>query len=132
MRPILVASLAFLLAGCSGGGGPTDPPGGGNPQPNPAPPTTPAPGANERIVQVQASSFSPANLTVPPGTTVIWVNAGGAGHTVTPQGHNAWQRVETTATAGEVLRVTFGNAGTYNYICEPHAATGMVGSVVVQ
>lgn len=80
-------------------------------------------------VQMTSSSFSPAAVTVKAGSTVIWVNQQAILHTITPEGHSQWERVETSAT-GEVLRVTLDTPGEYEYHCEVHA--GMSGEITVQ
>jgi plastocyanin len=82
-------------------------------------------------VQISGTSFSPANLTVAPGRTVVWVYVSGGPHTVTPDGHTQWQSVSANS-PGEVLRVTFNTAGTFDYYCEPHRSLGMTGEIVVQ
>jgi plastocyanin len=91
----------------------------------PAGPTT----ITTETVNMGASSFQPATVTVKAGSTIRWVNGSAILHTITPDGHTAWNRVETSAT-GEVLRVTLNNAGEYEYHCEIHA--GMNGEIVVQ
>jgi plastocyanin len=83
---------------------------------------------NPNTVTIAGTSFSPSTLTVAAGTTVTW-NAQNTGHTITPQGHTQWSRVDVSST-GTVLEVTFATPGTYNYFCEPHS--GMTGRIVVQ
>lgn len=82
-------------------------------------------------VRIVGTSFSPSSLTIAPGRTVVWVNTGSGGHTVTPDGHSEWNRA-TTNSEGEVLRVTFGSEGTFPYYCEPHRSIGMTGEIRVQ
>jgi plastocyanin len=59
------------------------------------------------------------------------MNTQAIGHTITPSGHTAWERVQSAA-QGEMLRITLNTAGTYNYFCEPHVSAGMTGTIVVQ
>jgi plastocyanin len=95
--------------------------------------------------------FDPANLTVKAGDAVKFIMVSGGPHNV------SFQNV-TDATAAaqldanmpgakigpmaspmvmqpnEAYTISFGNipAGTYNYICTPHAAMNMKGSITVQ
>lgn len=87
-------------------------------------------------VQVMDGQFSPKDLTIESGDTVIWTNIG------TVNAHN----VNGTQTTFPANPKSFGNgvgmnwtykqvfeiAGTYNYQCDPHAAFGMVGTVTVK
>lgn len=82
-------------------------------------------------VRLSGTSFEPSNLTIKAGRTVVWVNTQSIAHTVTPDGHTAWQRTETSA-PGEVLRVTMNSTGSFDYYCEPHRSQGMTGRIVVE
>lgn len=87
-----------------------------------------------QIVEVFARddlTFSQADLTIAPGTTVRWVNQGQMLHTVTPDGHDEWQEA-TLASNGETFTHTFETEGTFEYYCQPHLAQGMVGTITVQ
>lgn len=85
------------------------------------------------VVELTGSNtFSPSSLTIQTGSTVRWVNVTNTFHTVTPDGHSEWERVETDTAAETVLTVTFDTAGTFEYFCEPHQSVGMVGEIVVQ
>jgi len=75
------------------------------------------------------TSFSPNQVTISPGDTVIWVWAGG-GHDVTFSTSGAPANCNNMS-AGVCIRV-FPTAGTFNYFCQPHVGLGMVGSVTVQ
>lgn len=88
------------------------------------------PGAvTTETVNLNAASFSPSSVTVKAGSTIRWVNTQAILHTITPDGHTQWNRVETSAT-GEVMRVTINTPGEYDYHCEIHA--GMNGEIVVR
>jgi plastocyanin len=104
-------ALAGFLSACGGGSdsttGPTN--GQGN------------------TVTVGNNFFSPADLSVAPGTTVTWTWAAGAvEHNVTFEdgAHSA------TQSSGSFPR-TFSAAGTFPYHCTIHGATAMHGSVTV-
>ncbi len=76
--------------------------------------------------------FSPADLTVEPGTTVAFNWAAG-GHTVTvdSQPDDAdWSGVDSTQTEGHTLTHTFDIEGTYEYHCRPHQSQ-MQGTITV-
>lgn len=90
--------------------------------------------SDDEVIEVRLLSdlrFSPADITIEPGTTVRWINTSNVFHTVTPQGHNEWERF-TTFNAGETFEHTFEALGSFPYFCEPHVSLGMVGSVTVE
>jgi plastocyanin len=74
-------------------------------------------------------TFNPADVTIDAGQTVVWRNAVGLLHTITPQGHSEWNE-GTVTNAGDEFRHTFQAAGTFPYECTLHA--GMTGVVRVQ
>lgn len=76
-------------------------------------------------------TFSPAEISISPGTTVRWVNESQESHTVTPDGHDEWSSASLTQ-EGQTFTHTFDEAGDFDYYCEPHLALGMTGRVVVQ
>ncbi len=107
----MLLGLSLPAAGCGGGSdGPTDPgTDGGN------------------TVTVSNNSYSPAGLSVTPGTTVTWQWAPAAvEHNVTfddgPQ--------SPTQSSGTFPR-TFASAGSFPYHCTIHGATVMSGTITV-
>jgi uncharacterized surface protein with fasciclin (FAS1) repeats len=95
------------------------------------------------VVVAAGLAFSPANLVVDQGTTVVWVNNSGT-HDVNGVSSTTgmpWNNPETfstpvvTGAAGGVCMGThtFDVPGLYNYDCSvgSHAAAGMVGTVLV-
>jgi plastocyanin len=95
------------------------------------------PGGDD-VVEIRltaANRFSPADITVDPGTTVRWINDANMLHTVTPDNPNqpgVWAAAQR-GTPGTVLTHTFTVAGqSYPYHCDPHLADGMVGIVRVR
>lgn len=84
------------------------------------------------LVTANASSFSPAQVSVNVGQTVRWVSAGGS-HTVTPDDASqpgVW--LSTPLGPGAAFEHTFALDGSYPYHCIPHQAAGMTGTVTVQ
>ena len=122
----VVAAFLFASAACSGdSGNPVDPDGNGGGGGGGGGGTSPA-----DTIYLNPLTFEQSNLTVAPGREVVFVNRNPIFHTVTPDGHSAWTRTETSS-AGIVLRVTITTPGTYNYFCEPHRST-MTGSLTVR
>src|SRR5260370_8008046 len=81
---MLVLSALVLLAACGGGSTGT---GSGTPATTPA--TTPTQANNAPVVMITTDSsgtftFSPATITIKPGTTVTWKNGTTIAHPVTP------------------------------------------------
>jgi plastocyanin len=77
-------------------------------------------------VYIKDFYFSPAKITVEPGTTVTWVNKGRHPHTVTSFDG---QFDSGTLWPGESYKVTFKGHGTIGYYCAIHPS--MTGSVSV-
>jgi plastocyanin len=105
-------ALLFLLASCGSDS-----------------PTGPQSGTIE--VELRDTSFSPGQVTITPGSTIRWVNQGNIVHTVTPDGHDEWERA-TFSSDGDTFSHTFTEEGVYAYYCEPHRGVGMVGTIRVE
>ncbi len=87
-------------------------------------------GGQNVTVMMQDNYFSPANITVPVGTTVTWVQSGNNPHTTTSY-DGLWDSGILPGGSGQSFSFTFNQPGTYTYFCRPHEAQGMVGSVTV-
>lgn len=72
-------------------------------------------------------AFSPAAITIPKGSQVVWVNGSDASHTVTSSGGFA-----SSGLIGQrqSFSATFPNAGTFAYHCTVHPY--MMGTVIVK
>lgn len=128
-------ALGTLLAGCGGGDGDGD--GGG--------------GGDDNTIEVGPGgslTFEPDELTVSTGTTVTWtfesashnvsawpdmhekvsIPDGAEGFGTMPEDGDAF----ATVAEGETFQHTFETAGSYTYVCVPHASANMVGTVVVE
>jgi plastocyanin len=83
------------------------------------------------IIEITGSQFEPAELTIAPGTIVLWNNISGLPHTVTSdQALFDSGRLEN----GENFEFVFREAGAYTYYCQFHggpARQGMSGVIVV-
>ena len=112
MRAIVILASLLAAAGCGGGGADT------TAEPNPAPP------GNSSTVTVGNNFFSPASLSVAPGTTVTWRwTADASTHNVTFD-----DNVKSDDQSSGTYTRTFSAAGMYPYHCTIH---GMQGSVTV-
>jgi plastocyanin len=82
------------------------------------------------VVVAEALRFQPQTLTVPVGTTVVWMNADAFEHTVTADDGSFDSGLFGT---GGTFAWTFSAPGTYGYYCVPHGApgAGMHGTIVV-
>ncbi|WP_135303931.1 plastocyanin/azurin family copper-binding protein [Haloarcula amylovorans] len=95
--------------------------------------------------------FDPDERTIAPGTTVVWENVGGVGHSVTAYEDEIPAEAEFFASGGseseeaargaypqqgdvaggETYEHTFDVEGEYGYFCIPHETVGMVASLTV-
>jgi plastocyanin len=76
-------------------------------------------------VNMDQSSFLPAQITITAGTTVKWDNGSSIRHTVTREG-----LFDEVLEPGESFSHTFNNTGSFPYACTLHP--GMEGLVTVQ
>ncbi|MFC7226239.1 plastocyanin/azurin family copper-binding protein [Salinirubellus salinus] len=137
-RAIALAGV-MALAGCTSGGNGN---GGGDDGPTPSDePTATATdsggsNADHTVVVGPAGSlvFDPAELAVAPGDTVQFSWESNF-HTVTvesaPSASDWTGTGEETQDAGYTHTHTFEVTGTYDYYCNPHRGSGMVGSITV-
>lgn len=133
-----VAGLSLAgLAGCSGDGG-------GDATGTDAP----ADGVDEiRVAPDNSLRFSPDSIAVTTGTTVTWhfdapthnvsCNPDHSSMASLPDGADPFASYDgddqfATNDEGETFEHTFDVAGTYEYVCVPHAGSGMVGTVEVE
>ncbi|SEV96456.1 plastocyanin/azurin family copper-binding protein [Halobacterium jilantaiense] len=146
------AVAATMLAGCSSGGDGDD---GGDSE---SEETTAGDdggddsgSSGENTVAVSPDgdlNFKPEELTVSVGDTVTW-DFQAPSHNVSawpdmqdkisiPDGAEGFGTMEkggeafATVDEGTTFEHTFETAGEYTYVCTPHAASGMVGTIVVE
>lgn len=91
-----------------------------------APWLTPEPEASPAEISMERFAFSPAELTVEVGTTVVWTNKDPADHTVTAADGSFDSDV---LAPGADYRRLFDAPGTFSYQCDLHP--GMTGQVKV-
>ncbi len=127
-RFALALVVALSCAGCSGGDAPRN-----------------------TVEMTGGQLFDPETLTVPPGTTVTFVNESSESHTVTaydgelPDGAAYFSSggfgseeaardglADALVAEGGSYEVTFDDPGTYEYFCIPHEDQGMIGTIVVE
>jgi halocyanin-like protein len=79
-----------------------------------------------------AFAFDPPAVQIDPGTTVVWEWTGeGGGHNVAGMEGATFNSGSPVAEAGTTFEHTFDSEGVFKYQCDPHAALGMKGVVVV-
>lgn len=74
-------------------------------------------------VTVSNFSFSPQNVSIPAGTTVVWTNNSGFHSTTSDT--NIWNR--TAASAPWTFSLQFNDVGQFPYYCTVHGAPGGLG-----
>lgn len=87
----------------------------------------------KHTVNVSNNIYSPSNLTINTGDTVVWINQQGfhnVNGTKTTYPNNPESFGNSTA-QGWTFSHVFNTAGTYNYQCDPHVSFGMVGKIEV-
>ena len=122
-RVLLVFTLAGALA--CGSNSPTYTPMGGN-----------ACISTATQVCMMSSAFSPANLTIAHGTTVIWKNGDAINHTVANASSSSEVLASGFIAGGGTFSHTFATPGSFAYYCGIHGAdgnppTGMHGTITV-
>jgi plastocyanin len=124
---MIAISFLALVASCGGGGG-------SDVRPEPQLP------GDGLVVDVLVNDyfFDPADLSIPPGTTVVWTLVGDDLHSVTsgdnPTDPEAGLDFDVDLEVpGDSLEVTFDVPGEYPYFCEYHYFShAMVGLIVVE
>jgi plastocyanin len=76
-----------------------------------------SPDAAPNQVKIDNFSFTPATLTVAPGTTVIWTNRDDVPHTVVSDDKTFKSKALDT---DDQFSYTFTKPGTYSYFCSVH------------
>lgn len=93
-----------------------------------------ASGQTSHAVSVTSNVFTPDEITINVGDTVVWTNSQG-NHNVNGNQSTFPDNPESFGNAvgmGWVFSHVFTIPGTYDYQCDPHASFGMVGKVIVE
>jgi plastocyanin len=131
---IFIGSFSLMVAACSEGNR-GEGNGSGTAATNAAPTST-APNAGSNATQGSAEArqiemdddvFNPAQLTIPAGTKVIWINKGKKAHTVV--GNDKLFDSGLVQVGGQ-FSYQFNTPGTYSIRCSPHPK--MIGQITVQ
>ena len=112
--------------------------------PTAIPTTAAAPAATTVVVSLTDQfKFDPAAISIAKGTTIEWKNTGVQPHTVTFDPSKAMKKADVILPSGvepfdsgmvmggKSYTHTFTVAGQYQYVCTPHEAMGMIGTVTV-
>ena len=97
------------------------------PAASPAPVQAQAPAAKTVTVSIKGFKFSPADITINIGDTIVWTNDDSAPHTVESSDGTL---KSDELTNGDTYSHTFAKAGKVSYMCGIHPS--MKGSVTVQ
>ncbi len=118
---LVVPALALLTLGCS----PSDVPSA----PGKAAGTIPEQSATDKEIAIDNFTFNPAEITVPVGTRVTWVNRDDVPHTasstVKPRAFDSG-----TLDTDQKYSFVFKTAGDYQYFCAVHPK--MTGRIIVK
>lgn len=114
------------LAGCSSGGGESNPNGE----------TTDGGGMAETTnISMVDTSFDPVRTAVAKGATITWQNEDSYDHDVTARtitdAGTEWSFESGSIGNGETVEYTFEEAGAYEYLCTIHGVDTMCGVVLV-
>ena len=112
-RLILLPAIVALAVACAGG----------DPQ---ATTSSAPPGPDHYSVVMESFAYTPAELTVPVGATVVWTNRHAANHDVVSTDGSFRSPLFGT---GETYSFTFTEAGEYPYFCSIHPS--MQGKITV-
>lgn len=120
-RLLLVLTSLLVFAACSPA------PAAANPTPAEG-----APAASTVEVALKDFRFSPADITIKAGTTVVWTNQDSTAHTVTSGTRAAPTDLFDSGdvASGDTFSFTFTTPGVYAYHCTPHQ--GMDGTITVE
>lgn len=86
-------------------------------------------GKESVTIRIKESSFDPPTITVPAGTTVIWINEDKLAHRVTSTGKGTVRFDSSSLTPGQSYSAMLSTAGRYDYADNQHSF--MTGTIIV-
>lgn len=87
-------------------------------------------GVKETItIRIKDSSFDPPAVTIPAGTTVVWINEDTLAHRVTATGKGTAQLDSSSLAPGQSYTTTFSQPGRFDYADSQHSF--MTGTIIV-
>lgn len=86
----------------------------------------------DHIITLEGIAFSPNDLTIQVGETVLFDNVGGSHNVDGNDPMNPESFGNSVAPAPWQYTYTFNTPGVYNYHCDPHEGFGMTGVITVQ
>jgi plastocyanin len=87
-----------------------------------------SPSPKTHTVQIRRMAFHPAELTVAPGDTVVWINRDIVPHTATAAGRSPWDTGQLSQ--GQSRRIIARREGKTSYVCVLHPT--MQGSLIIE
>ncbi|MDB3858800.1 plastocyanin/azurin family copper-binding protein [Candidatus Poseidonia sp.] len=89
--------------------------------------------SNETIITVDSTNlrFSPSSVTVSEGETVRFFWSGQALPHNAVEANGVFNSGDPERNVDYAFTFELGMNGTYDFVCEPHAALGMVGQIIV-
>jgi len=118
-----IVAIALLIAGCAQTT-PQQPPSQQPPQTTTPPAQNPPSTASNHDVRIKGFAFSPADLPIKQGDSVIWTNEDSAPHTVKFD-----FKESSTLGMGDTFSHKFDQKGTFTYHCGIHPS--MTGHITV-
>ena len=86
--------------------------------------TGPANAADTSTIAIEKFAFTPKEITIKPGTTVVWTNHDETPHTIATSDKSFASKAMDT---GDKFEFTFANEGDFSYFCTLHPfMTGIV------
>lgn len=82
-------------------------------------------------IWIYGREFSPVTLTIPAGTKVTWINKSSEQHTVSSNESLFNSFVYIMGSITDSFSYTFTEPGIYNFYCQPHISSGMMGKIIV-
>ncbi|HVH43618.1 MAG TPA: plastocyanin/azurin family copper-binding protein [Labilithrix sp.] len=83
-------------------------------------------------IRVSSNQFSPAQVRVKVGDTVLWTWGGGSHDVVSGTNCTPDAKFRSKLQSSGTFEQKFDTAGTFPFFCTPHCSMGMTGEVIVE